>query len=283
MKNVHITFQGGLGNQMFQFLFLNLIRKLGYETYFDVSLFYENEMHNGFVLSDIFEIDICELEKPIFLSNKKIIKKILEFGFFDHIVISEERFRYEKLERFKFTRLIGDWQEQKYVEPVYNLITGIFKFKELQLTTDINGILQQIENTNSVAIHIRNGDYADAKNIGVFGLCSSNYYFNAIGKLKNILKIDLNFFVFSDDIEYAKSLLGNNTKYFFIDTKSEKIDLFLIHKCKHQIIANSTFSWWGASLNTYDKKNVIYPEPWFDYEGKESVFIPEEWIALSKY
>ena len=278
-----ITFQGGLGNQMFQYLFLNLIKQFGYETYADISLYNKTKMHGGFILNDVFEIELPQPESSLILSNNKLLKKILEFGILNHIVVFEENFNYNKLSKYKIKRLIGDWQEQKYVEPIYGRITELFKFNESHLSEKVKEIALQINEKNTVAVHVRKGDYTDHKNKNIFGLCSDSYYFNAIKIIKNQLIVNLIFYIFSDDIHYAKSLIGNKSNYIYINSNSEIDDLFLMHKCKHQIIANSTFSWWGATLNNNVNKVVIYPKPWFDYSGKESVYIPTKWIPISKY
>ena len=281
MKKAHITFQGGLGNQMFQYLFLNYIKNIGSKVYADISLYSKTKMHSGFVLDKVFDVDLDFSNNDLILSNNKFIKKFLSLDFGKKTVISEENFNLNLLNKYSDIRFVGYWQTSDFVKVMYSKIKDLFKF-EIDISVEAKLILESINNTCSVAIHIRKGDYVDKKNKDLFGLCSANYYSNAIKllKLKTIRENKL--FVFSDDIEYSKELLGGELNFTFVELNNEIEELFLMHKCNHQIIANSTFSWWGATLNTNKDKIVVYPNPWYD-KVSEHVFTPSNWEAISKY
>lgn len=280
MKKAHITFQGGLGNQMFQYLFLNYIKNIGYKTYADISLYSKTKMHSGFMLDKVFDIDLIYSPDNKVLSNNKFIKKFFSLNFGQNKVVTEENFNQSVLSEFTNIRFIGYWQTSYFVNEMYSSILSLFIFN-VELSVEAKTILELIEITNSVAIHIRKGDYVDEKNKKIFGLCSSNYYSRSLELLKS-KSPDINeLFVFSDDIDYSKQLLSSGLDYTFVEINNEVEELYLMHKCKHQIIANSTFSWWGATLNTNKNKIIVYPNPWYD-KVSEHVHIPSEWLPIRK-
>ena len=142
--------------------------------------------------------------------------------------------------------------------------------------------LNLINNKNSVAIHIRRGDYLnDPKVRCIHGILGSDYYKKSINYIKKKVKNPF-FFIFSDDIELVKKNFSffNNKKYIFIDTKSSINDLYLMSNCKHFIIANSTFSWWGAWLSKNKRKIVCAPKRWLRARISTPDIIPESWIRI---
>jgi hypothetical protein len=149
----------------------------------------------------------------------------------------------------------------------------------------------EIDASNSIAIHVRRGDYM--KNPYFYNL-ETQYYQKAIRFFKEKFS-DSQFYFFSDDLQWVRNEFGGKKEYKFVDINNEKIgyfntikdteDLFLISQCKHQIIANSTYSWWGAWLNTNPDKIVITPTKWSnDNEAQKKYekgdFIPEKWIKI---
>jgi len=141
---------------------------------------------------------------------------------------------------------------------------------------------KQIKNKNSVAIHVRRGDYISNPIVNQqFGICSAEYYENAIRDI--LLKVEMpEFFVFSDDISWCKDNLNvKDINIQYITGFKDYEDLILISQCKHQIISNSTFGWWGAWLNQNPFKIVIAPKIWYiDPTLDTSMLIPTEWIRL---
>ncbi len=283
MKKAHITFQGGLGNQMFQYLFLHFIRKIGFDVFLDTSLYDITKMHSGFILDKVFEVDEVKSSKMKLLSNNKFVKKLFQLGLGSRKVVAEENFNINKLDKFSEIRFVGYWQSKQFVEEMYGEINSVFSFITNGFSKYTKSINTKIETTNSVSIHVRKGDYSDPKNKKIYGLCSVNYYKSAIEKLKKEIVEPLDIFVFSDDLSYAKELLNGIENCNFIEAGSEEEELYLMHKCKHNIIANSTFSWWGASLNSNKNKAVIYPNPWYDTQVGNGVFIPNSWTPVNKY
>lgn len=138
---------------------------------------------------------------------------------------------------------------------------------------------------NVVSIHIRGGDYITSKkDNALFGnICTSNYYKNAIEHIKNSLK-DPIFLIFTNDKDYAVQLL-NGESFQIVDWNNGKEsfrDMYLMSLCKHNIIANSSFSWWGAWLNQNDSKIVIAPNRWFNDSGiDQNDITPNNWIKVN--
>ena len=280
MKKTHITFQGGLGNQMFQYLFLNFIKSKGNSAFADISLYSRTKMHSGFIIDKVFDLDLVFSEDDIILSNNRFVKKFFSFGLGRKRVISEEVFNADDIAKYTSIRFVGYWQTSEFVKEMYSKVKNLFEFK-VNLSSEAEYFMKSIEGGNSVAIHIRKGDYVDKKNKELYGLCSGNYYSKAIEQLNNKVIGEKAFYIFSDDIAYSKELLSNDLDLTFVELNNEIEELFLMHKCKHQIIANSTFSWWGATLNTNKEKVVIYPNPWYD-KVLDHIYIPLTWLGVSK-
>ncbi len=142
-----------------------------------------------------------------------------------------------------------------------------------------------IKSVNSVSLHIRRTDFKNTKSNTTHGICSLEYYGEAVKFISNKL-VDPHFFVFSDDINWAKENLNLPYKLTFISGNSgdkSYIDMQLMSVCKHNIIANSSFSWWGAWLNSNMNKIVIAPRMWFfnkELNIQTNDLIPDEWIRM---
>lgn len=169
----------------------------------------------------------------------------------------------------------GYWQTYRYLE-----VSKDFLLSRICLNNFSTGnefYLKQIMSTKSVSLHIRRGDYISIKkNSDIFHICTIEYFNKAIEFIeKNVLNPQ--FFVFSDDIEWAKlNFIGS--KYTFVEGNKAQADMYLMSRCKHNIIANSTFSWWGAWLNTNSDNIVIAPNLWYVGDLNNNNFIPKKWI-----
>ncbi|MDR0428165.1 MAG: alpha-1,2-fucosyltransferase, partial [Dysgonamonadaceae bacterium] len=138
-----------------------------------------------------------------------------------------------------------------------------------------------IKEENSISIHIRRGDYLSSSNINYVGnICNITYYIEAIKKIEQMVENPV-FFIFSNDIKWAQENLQLANVHYIDWNKKEDSwqDMFLMSKCKHNIIANSTFSWWRAWLNQYVEKIIISPDLFYNGE-KATDLIPESWIKI---
>jgi len=189
--------------------------------------------------------------------------------------------------------LSGYFQSEKYFNQIRsNLLSWYTPKKALDNANE--NLISEIKACESVALHVRRGDYAKGEYTSFFGTLSDGYYESSIRKIKEKIKNPI-FFVFSDDIDWCRKnpLLENAVFISHNKGMDSHKDLILMSHCKHNIIANSTFSWWGAWLNQNPEKLVIAPEVWFRkkyYDGKTSVYpsriyntmdlIPQEWVRL---
>lgn len=182
------------------------------------------------------------------------------------------------------TSLDGNFQCEKYFKEIEQTIRHDFLIKGNLFNGESITYLEKIRSTNSIAVHVRRGDYV---NLESHNVCNKNYYSNSIQYMDTLLD-EPNYFLFSDDINWCAENfnLANCT---FVDLSTSKsnpvIDFKLMSQCKHNIIANSTFSWWPAWLNAHPGKIVVGPRHWFKNEDKLDWVIcqdtiPDHWVRI---
>ncbi|HED06224.1 MAG TPA: alpha-1,2-fucosyltransferase [Ignavibacteria bacterium] len=285
-----IRIGGGLGNQLFQYaLGRNLSLTKNIPLRLDLSWFKTN-LDREYKLKYFNTREIIATDSE--LKKIKRYQKINSGRYFLHnllfsnesIYIEEKQFHFNSkvLDIKDIAYLIGYWQTEKYFENIKDIIR-----KDFTLKNEPSGFYkndeQEIREKNSVSLHIRRGDYitngiANAN----MGVCSLEYYKKAV----NIIKDSVNnptFFIFSDDIDWATENLQIDSPAVFVSDKKLKDyeELILMSKCKHNIIANSSFSWWGAWLNNSPDKIVIAPKKWFnDTKRNSKDIIPNNWIKV---
>lgn len=280
---------GGLGNQMFQYAFY-FKQKLKNNrcVKFDISSFNNYKQHNGFELDKIFDLDIDyatrndiresgkALNSLDRIKNKLLLKKRPYYSRKPYEAITF----FPEMEKLKDGYYFGYWQSQKYFEDISEKVRTIFRFKDID--EDNNYIYKKILNNNSVSIHIRRGDYLNSKNKIFQNICTEAYYKNAVNYINEHIE-NPKYYVFSNDIGWCKSNLDiKSVEYIDWNTGDNSYrDMQLMSYCKHNIIANSSFSWWGAWLNKNPAKIVCVPERWFNSEKGETIDVcPSEWIRM---
>jgi hypothetical protein len=181
--------------------------------------------------------------------------------------------------------LTGYWQSWKYFKDIDFLIRKNFQFTKQGFSENVlqlSEILQQ--NKFSIALHVRRTDYMQHHN-SFIGILPVAYYSDAIQYISNLIAKPV-FYIFSDDPDWAETNikpLCNDNETHIIRNNSNVEDLYLMTQCKHNIIANSTFSWWGAWLNTNPDRIVVTPKIWFigmKLKVDEIDLIPSDWISL---
>jgi len=239
---------GRLGNQLFQISAAIGLAK----TNNDSAKFYKWEY------SDYFKTPIDQS-----LNSSEIINAIHERGF-----------NYNHLHYIKNSDLIGYFQSEKYFKNCKDEIRKYFTFDDSLI--DYN-IINPIE--NSCSIHVRRGDYVNLQDYHPFP--GMDYYRNAISYMKN-KGVNI-FYIFSDDIEWCKENFSYMDEIIYVEGNIDIKDLALMSICKNNIIANSSFSWWGAWLNRNENKIVISPSVWFGPSKKgvitEDLYC-EGWIKM---
>jgi hypothetical protein len=175
----------------------------------------------------------------------------------------------------------GYWQSEKYFKSVAELIRSEFTF-----ATALNAINEkyaaQIAVSNSISLHVRRGDYAsNPRTLAIHGLLPLDYYHRAVDFISQRVP-DPTFFIFSDDMNWVRENLRIPHPCHFVTCNSagdSYNDMRLMSMCRHHVIANSSFSWWGAWLNPSEDKIVIAPKRWFT-ERDSSELIPNDWVRL---
>ncbi len=264
---------GGLGNQMFQYAMgRSLAIKSKQKLKLDLAAFENYPLRN-------FELDVFNIDPEI--ASKEEINQLKE----NKLNFTEKYFHFDSeiLGLDQSTFLVGYWQSEKYFINYKDIILKEFILKN-ELSHQSSQFQKAIESTISVSLHIRRGDYITNPTTNSFhGACSLEYYKNAVSLIVN--RVDKpQFFIFSDDLDWAKENLNFIEKITFIKLNENIPDheeMYLMSQCKHNIIANSSFSWWGAWLNQNVDKIVIAPEKWFlDETMNTKDLIPDTWIHL---
>ncbi len=285
---------GGLGNQMFQYAAgKSLAIKKGVELKVDLS--HLNKDAQGVYTQRTYELNVFNLKvaeaTPEEISdfenlNSSKWKRLLQRNMpnmFAKTYFSESGNKYHPAFETlpKQVYLDGFWQSEKYFQAIRNILLKGFELKNEQ-SKNVQLLNAKIKSGNSVSLHVRRGDYVNLPSANNFhGLCSMDYY-QAAEKLLQEKIGDCDFFVFSDDIEWCKENLKLNSRMHFIEHNEPAcIDMYLMRTCKHNIIANSSFSWWGAWLNENANKLVISPEYWFKtIKSIDIDILPANWITL---
>lgn len=280
---------GGLGNQMFQYAAGRALAvSNNCDLKLDVSGYKNYKLHNGYELN-LFKIQAgiaTDVEISDFVKGQsrlsRFISKKLKLKNKSHQI--EKNFDYDP-SFFEIKRPIyidGYWQSYQYFESIESQLK-----LELTPTTRLCGlnltISKQIAKCNSVSLHIRRGDYVSNLEANkTHGFIGIEYYNKAISFIHEQV-LQPHFFVFSDDIAWARENLGLTINVVFINHnqgRSSFEDMRLMSLCKYNIIANSSFSWWGAWLNTDPNKIVIAPRQWFANMQDTSDLMPDNWLKM---
>ncbi len=274
---------------MFQYAFgYSLSKKLKQELLLDTTLIKEDQLRNYSL--DCFKISgslISEKKfKSLFILPIKIIRK---FNFINNFYssvnfISESSFSFNKkvLNLRGNICLDGYWQSEKYFKDVSNEIKEEFLLNK-KISLRSQKLFSKIKKTNAVSCHVRRSDYTkNSITNNIHGTCSIEWYQKCFDFILKRIKNPV-FYVFSDDIEWVKSNFPNNAEFIFAESfekGKDYEDLYLMSQCKHNIIANSSFSWWSAWLNEHIDKIVICPKNWFQIDINTEDLIPYSWINL---
>lgn len=285
----------GLGNQMFQYALgrkLSLLKstelKLDINWYqgkkeaqqkrkyslscFNVQQNIASQKDLDFFFQRNLLISLDSKAKKLFnLPPIKVIK--IQKGFqFDKSVFECPRNVYLK----------GYWQSEKYFLDIRDILLQDFSLKT-EPSSAQQAIIEEITNSESVSVHIRRGDYVANPDLNrVHGVCSLDYYQTCVDYLKRYVQ-EPHFFIFSDDTEWVQEnlIIEGKTTYVSDKNSADYDDLRLMSLCQHNIVANSSFSWWGAWLNRNPNKIVCTPKQWFAVKSRNTGdLIPSTWLKF---
>lgn len=250
--------QGGLGNQMFQIAAAwSHSKTIGSNCEFDLS-----------------KSHVETQGKKALKYGNSIFKKLTNtnidynkmFGY------REPKFSYNPIPKQDNLLLVGNFQSEKYFDDHKNILDEIFYFDDEKINNIKSLIERESLGKKISSIHVRRGDYLKKPNF--HPTCDMNYY----NKAMDIINAD-KYFVVSDDLEWCKENFKGD-QFFFSPFTDELDDLYLIMGCDNHIIANSSFSWWGAYLSK--SKNIICPSTWFGVNGPQDtkdIYI-KEWTII---
>jgi hypothetical protein len=282
-----IRLRSGLGNQMFQYaFFLQMQQWYGEDKVkLDMDTFHW-KVHNGREVDKIFGIDLARDAVPpsvslsmadVGYSVKNRVLRRLRGKKHKHYLFWKQ-LKYEDYRRLpEHVYLEGYWNEEIYFREVAEKVRAIYRFPQPQDAAN-REMFQKIEALPSVSVHVRRGDYIRYPDS--FPMCSAAYYRQAAQIIRAKTCEQLHFYVFSDDMKWCENNLdlGENTTFADINPgKDAWKDMMLMSHCRHQIIANSTFSWWEAWLNPNTDKTVIYPSS----VNKTYASMPAAWMMLN--
>ena len=275
-----IKMTGGLGNQMFIYAMYLKMKRIFPDVRIDLSDMVHYQVHYGYEMNKVFHLPRTE-----FCINRSL-KKIIEFLLFKTILERKQDrslMPYTHKYHWKWIYFKGFYQSEKYFAGIEKDVREAFVFDIRRASRRSLRAMQEIKaDPHAVSIHIRRGDYLLEKHWKALGcICQSSYYLNALAELEKRVKHP-HYYVFSEDLNWVRQNLPM-TKAEFIDwNKGEDSwqDMMLMSHCRHHIICNSTFSWWGAWLNPSLDKIVIAPERWTQTTDSADV-VPESWLKVS--
>ncbi len=281
-----VSFKGGLGNQMFQYAFYRMLEQKGKCVKADL-LHYLLPGSRDFELKKVFPRvklqrasgkKVCRYKKLTPYTEEKIGQVYLE----PDIMNGVETFADKRLMRndLKNGYFMGYFQSRVFPEAVEKELREEYVFESI-LDKKLAGLVKWFREKEIVGVHVRRGDYLKCPPI--YGnICTIGYYRNAIQIIQKKVSNAI-FCFFSDDIEWVKKNLKKEDAIYVEKTEFKEYhnwyDMYLMSLCKHNIIANSSFSWWGAWLNNNENKIVVAPKRWVNADAVKDI-CPEGWIRI---
>lgn len=285
---IEINITGGLGNQLFQYACARQLQK----RYNDKIILNPYEMNTDvnardFVLDKFHlnsRVEINNNKMPWYVHRRSIVGKLLRKVFPQIYFMIAKKFgayvwyqdTYYPIDHTAPATIYlgGYWQSPKYFEGVIDEVKH-----EINLIESYSGqnmeLINKIECSNSVCVHIRRGDYVNTD----YDVCTLNYYKKAMEEMKNLLEKPV-FFVFSDDLSWCKKNLTVVSSIIFVDNQNpDYVDLSIMKKCKHYIISNSSFSWWAQFLGINEEKIVIAPSKWHKVSDSRELYL-DSWKVI---
>lgn len=281
---------GGLGNQLFQYAYALSLVEQGYDVKLDVSEFDTYTLHGGYSLGNYAErLEIATRNEIESVSRVGVLATVMRKlqGKKSKRVLKESNFSYDEnmLSPEDMHYLVGYFQSDKYFNRIRSMLLGALSLEDSLSDYSATISSEIVSAPVSVSVHIRRGDYVSDKTAyNTHGVCSLDYYFAAI-KYFEERYAEIDFYVFSDDIEWVKdNLRVKRARYITSEQKRfAGEDIYLMSQCDHNIVANSSFSWWGAWLNNSERKVVVAPEQWYVDPAMQllsKTLIPDSWIRL---
>jgi hypothetical protein len=267
----YVRVMGGLGNQLFQYVFSKYVeKKAECPVLLDFNFFnYVKDVQGATVRNQ--ELDKLNTHYVSITGDVACSQIVDEYSFTDDIL------------RDELIYFNGYWQDKRYYEAVKNQIIGDLKIRNQYIDQEMISLIGEMANTNSVSVHIRRSDYLTGQNAYIFTSLSESYYSKALDIIKNTIGSSISLFVFSDDESFAKKLMDSTAddNWQVMPMRSAYQDMYLMTMCKHHIIANSSFSWWGAVLGEegFPEGITVAPKAWYKDRQNPNLYF-DRWLTL---
>ena len=290
MKIVNII--GGIGNQMFQYAFAMSLKAKNpeEEVLIDTSHFNGYRLHTGFELKRVFDVKLSPARRgqiarlsyyiPHYTVSRAL-RRVLPVRRSEYIEPKAFRYDSSALDALGSLYFEGYWQSPRYFEQCAAAVVEAFRFPEFYDQLNLNAA-RLLGEQNSVAIHVRRGDFVGA---AIFsGICTLEYYMKALEQVFELIKTPT-FFIFSIDMDWCREhiiplLRGADAHFIDFNTGQKSYrDMQLMSLARGCIIANSSFSWWGAWLNARPDKFVVAPMRWANCSDSSDIY-PAGWILV---
>lgn len=283
-----VKLMGGLGNQMFQYALgrsLSLQNKT--RLLFDVSDFQNDALRDYRLHAFNISGSVLSKQTSRFLHiYNRFFHRFFPYKLpgidYHYVRWLSSSFNPDVLKKKGIVYLEGYWQCENYFKHIRKRLKQDFTLRDT-LDAKNKSLLRAIQRSSAVAVHVRRGDYvANPLTKKYHGICSLGYYNRCFQIMARQVESP-RFFIFSDDMQWVKQHMVTGFPTTYVDgngTKEDK-DLMLMSHCKHFIIANSSFSWWGAWLSENNNKIICAPDKWFN-EKEEGDTVPQLWIRVKR-
>lgn len=265
MNSVYIA--GGLGNQLFQYVFSEYLKKLGVRDVRIDRTWFEGNCVGGTsreFLLDRFNTDYICTDGCV--QNEY---QCTENEYVDEIPLNVDDVSY-----------VGYWQDIRFFSYVRAEVSSRLILRSEYIDDDMRACMDGMRACNSVALHIRRTDYLNAENVQVFEQLTQDYYGQAVSLIGELTGEAPVLYIFSDDTEYVRANMDGfmGCRTVIMEQREPYQDMYLMSGTRHNVIANSTFSWWGATLNYYADNITVAPSAWL--RGRKLNLYHDDWIVL---
>ncbi len=264
----YVEVKGGLGNQLFQYAFAGYLEnKTGVPSVLHVEFFDYVKNVPG---ATVREFELTKLNAGfISVTGSITCGSVVEEKNLPEIGKGDDNCFYS-----------GYWQSKKYFGSDRERFRRELTPKDRCLSPGVKKLMDDIDPAASVSVHIRRSDYLTGQNRDIFSELTEEYYRKAVLAVKNAAeRDDLILYVFSDDMDWASTVINRiHDRVVLMPYNNAHEDLFLMSRTRHHIIANSTFSWWGAALGTKEDGITVAPSHWFRHDPDPDLY-PEGWIV----
>lgn len=274
---VMIQMGGGMGNQMFQYALYLAFKEKGREVCIDDVTLYEKIGRHDNRLEVLFPL--CYRHADIKEYNRLTDSSLLPWQRVRRKFFGRKGILYEEKDAITFEEkvfgetdcyLIGYWQSGRYFEQIEDKLRQDFYFDFKRFSHKADGYLTQIKQSQAVSLHVRRGDYLEEKFAPLYGgICTEAYYRAAIDYFRQ-KNADVVFYLFTDDKEWGRGFAGK--EMILVEGTTAEEDMALMSQCKDHILANSSFSFWGAWLDPAPDKEVIMPAKWLNTSEGQDIY-----------